>query len=701
MTGKRPGKLRNKITAGMLLLSFFPLVIYVFYAFKNANYLTAVAVSEGQDLISRTVQALQKENLENQARLAEKEFGQVAGTVSYLRAAAEDIFNCPQKYRPVPDATPLCREPQGFWWTPAGSGLDYSNVFISSRLNPTSEHLSELWQTKYLEPFFIHAAGENSNIVAAYYISKESMTRIYPKLNFDKMVESRIFPADMDPYSFNFFYTADPDHNPKREVVWTEPYLDVTDRGYMVTCLAPVYPAGGTFKGIVGVDVTLENITSGILNNIHFEQPGAYALLIDSRGEVIAAQSKVYREYADPELRRAFKSITAGSRGMTQLQIDGVENYLFLMPLSINGWNMVFVIPVSQVLYPIQVQVQQKIKTQLQGLIRRDVITGLIMILLVLPVAYFISRHITQPIQELTSAAEALSRGETTQIPVRRSDEIGILASTFNSMAIKITSLLSGLEEKVHQRTQQLEKANQRLLAVNKKIHAMEGARRALIANISHELRGPLASIQCYVEALQDGVAQEEITAKQYLDIIHKKTINLNSLINDLFLLSRLEASLPINVYTYDASAMLLEFVAKLKPDLESAGLKVVVEIDPDLPHVLVDPTRIDQVLANLATNAVKFTAPGDCVVFRARTVEKEVVVEVSDSGVGIAPEDLPHIFERFYRGKVPPCRPAGSHGLGLAIVKEIVEAQGGRVWVESLKGQGSSFFFTLKISDI
>ncbi|MCL5935197.1 MAG: sensor histidine kinase, partial [Firmicutes bacterium] len=652
-----------------------PIIVSVFYTLSTIRDITAAAVAEGQNQVTKAVKYVQQTSLENQARLVKAEFSKIEDKVAFLQSASQEILNYPALYRPLKDATPLYREAAGYRWTPVSIGRDPSTVFVSSRTPLTPGSMADMGRTKYLEPLFENTTAQNPDIVAVYIILKESITRIYPRLDFKKIIEKGWLPADMDPYQYNFFYTADPAHNPSRKIVWTEPYKDVTDRGWMVTCLAPVYLKNGEFRGIVGVDITLQNIVTGILKNVSFQQPGAYAFILSRNGQVIAAQPKGYRDLgingkspnlldaAKPGLARAAREIVSGGSGLLDIDFSGREQYLFYKPLGISGWSLVFAVPKDEIVNPIQARVREETRRQVRVLIWREVTMFLVVLLVVVALAIFFSYRITRPIQRLMRAAMSLSRDKAgLQIPVTQKDEIGLLTISFNEMSCNIKNLLDHLEARVQERTGQLEKAYQNLKEVNRKILASEVARRTLIANISHELRTPITAIQGYIEALQDGMGQDPRITASYLDIIHRRVTGLNSLIDDLLLLSQLEARLPMNIQLCEATSLFLEIIEKLKDELELAGLAVDMDIDEGLPGVRVDRERLAQVFGNLCANAVKFTPPGGRIGFRAFAGENVVMVQVSDTGVGIAPEDLPHVFERFYRGKRAPLRQVRSH---------------------------------------
>jgi two-component system phosphate regulon sensor histidine kinase PhoR len=224
----------------------------------------------------------------------------------------------------------------------------------------------------------------------------------------------------------------------------------------------------------------------------------------------------------------------------------------------------------------------------------------------------------------------------------------------------------------------------------------LEQTRRDFVANVSHELRTPLASIKSVIETLQSGALNEEAVAQDFLSRADAEVDRMVQIVEELLELSRLESGqVPLAKEPVDMGSVLSRAVERLRPQAEKKGLSLTLEQAPDLPPVIGDADRLERVALNLIHNAIKFTPDGGSVGVSATLAEAAIKVEVSDSGVGIATEDLPRIFERFY--KADRARGSGGGtGLGLAVVKHIVEAHGGTVSVESREGHGSTFRFFL-----
>lgn len=286
------------------------------------------------------------------------------------------------------------------------------------------------------------------------------------------------------------------------------------------------------------------------------------------------------------------------------------------------------------------------------------------------------ARHIVGPLQALDTAARAMAEGDLgRRAQVESPNELGDLARQFNHMADRLQAALAALQDERDQ------------------VARLARAQRDLVANVSHDLRTPLAALQVYLESLEGHPDR----LPEYLPILHDETARLTRLVDDLFALARLDAhELELDLGQVHLPSLGHKMVTDFAP-LAWSNRRVVLETDlPDgLPPVRADALRVEQILSNLLTNALRYTPEGGVITVAARDLGRAgVEVRVTDTGAGIAPEDLPHVFERFYRAD--PARSGGGAGLGLAIVKSLVEAQGGQVGVASAPGEGASFWFTL-----
>jgi signal transduction histidine kinase len=281
-------------------------------------------------------------------------------------------------------------------------------------------------------------------------------------------------------------------------------------------------------------------------------------------------------------------------------------------------------------------------------------------------------------IGRVRAGTERIAGGQLgSEVRVEGHDEVAGLADDFNRMA------------------RALEKAAERE-------REMEQARRDLVAAVSHDLRTPLTSTRALIEALADGITTDPQTERRYLSSASRELEHLSRLVDDLFELARIDAGL-LQLTLEEASLhdMISDTIASFQPQAEQKGVRLAGEISGDVDPVLANPPRLQRVLHNLVSNALRHTPPDGAVTLRATREGEEARVEVYDTGEGIAADDLPHVFERSFRGEQSRTRPekddAPSTGLGLAIARGLVEAHGGTIDVESDLGRGSRFYFTLR----
>ena len=288
---------------------------------------------------------------------------------------------------------------------------------------------------------------------------------------------------------------------------------------------------------------------------------------------------------------------------------------------------------------------------------------------------YFLSSTITNRIYILKDAAEKLAEGNLqTRVPMNGRDEVAALANTFNQMA------------------EQLE-------AVDNKQRELERLRADLIAWVGHDLQTPLASMRAILEALEDGVVDDPQTVKRYLNTAQRDVRSLSVLIDDLFQMAQLDTGgIPLDRAESSLSDLISDTLESFSELALRQGVKLEGSVDSNVDPVMMDTQRIGRVLNNLIGNALRHTPAEGRVNVHARRTASGVEVSVSDTGEGIRAEDLPHVFESFYRGEKSRSRSTGGAGLGLAISRGIVQAHGGEIKVQSEAGHGSQFTFTLPL---
>ncbi len=227
----------------------------------------------------------------------------------------------------------------------------------------------------------------------------------------------------------------------------------------------------------------------------------------------------------------------------------------------------------------------------------------------------------------------------------------------------------------------------------------LERIKRDFVSNVSHELRTPLANIKGYTETILNSAIDDRERLRSFLRIIDKHATRMTRLIDDLLILSRLEAhEIPLSISLIDIKEVINFVLQGFERQAEDKRIALVTEMDSKPLSAEADRERIEQVIINLIDNAIKYTHEGGRVVVRAFSVDDGIQVDVEDTGIGIPEKDIPRIFERFYRVDKARSRELGGTGLGLAIVKHIILSHHGRVWVESGVGKGSKFSFFIPV---
>lgn len=280
-----------------------------------------------------------------------------------------------------------------------------------------------------------------------------------------------------------------------------------------------------------------------------------------------------------------------------------------------------------------------------------------------LVVSYFLSGNITRPLRQLSQAAEKIRQGHLKQeVPVETQDEVGQLAAVFNQMSAELA--------------------------------ANESNRQEFLANIAHELKTPLAVLQGHLESMLDGVEEPE---PEKLFSMQEEVMRLTRLVGDLRDLSLAQVHrLELHLQPVDLGEKAERAAELLEPLLEEKRLHFVKKMAPSLPMRQLDPDRVNQILYNLITNAIRYTHPGTAILLQTEAAGKRVRLTIADEGPGIAPEDLDHIFEQFYRGDKSRNRASGGSGIGLSLAKSFVEAQGGTITARNRKEGGAEFVVEL-----
>ena len=321
------------------------------------------------------------------------------------------------------------------------------------------------------------------------------------------------------------------------------------------------------------------------------------------------------------------------------------------------GWLVVVPIPV-----PRNNPQQNFLNTLQRGLMISVIVT----LLIALTLGGILIQSFTRPIRKLADATEAVAGGDLGyQVEITSRDELGRLADSFNSMSID------------------LEKADQ--------------ARKQMTADIAHDLRTPLSVLHGYTEAMNEGKLNGN---PEIYQVMHQQAQHLNYLIEDLRTLSLLDSGeLSLQIQNIDPALILNQVKGAFQTLAEEKDLKLSLEHPKDLPRVDLDPDRLTQILGNLLTNAIQVLTRGGEITIAAKPGVDILEIQVMDNGPGIEKDHLPYIFDRFYRADQARKSDGGSSGLGLAITRKLVEAQGGKIRVESEPDQGTTFILQFPLA--
>ena len=359
--------------------------------------------------------------------------------------------------------------------------------------------------------------------------------------------------------------------------------------------------------------------------------------LADENGVVIAAprSDEIGNQLSEEELA-----------GSTRIEVEG-QNVGFLLP------------------NPRMNDFSEQEQAFLDRVGRSVAMVGIVACAIAILIGVFLTWQLTGPLRKLRAAAQGIAGGDLSQrVDIRSKDELGQLGDAFNQMAESLSRV--------------------------------EKLRQYMVADIAHELRTPLSVMRGHLEAILDGVFEP---TEGNIASIHKETVLLSRLVDDLQELALAEAGeLKIEREPTDLASMIQRTVASVAARALENDVTVDTDLPTHLPRVNIDSQRIGQVLYNLLDNALQYSPQEGTITVKARQRPEVVQVDVIDQGIGLAPDELSLVFERFYRGDKARSRATGGAGLGLAIVKQLVEAHGGRVWAESGAGEGATFSFTLPL---
>ncbi|KQL44917.1 histidine kinase [Brevibacillus choshinensis] len=383
--------------------------------------------------------------------------------------------------------------------------------------------------------------------------------------------------------------------------------------------------------------------------------------LFDKDGKIVATSMKDEVFTGKSVAVSIADNVLKGKSAVTELQIEGLEDPMLSVSVPWGEGEKVY----GGIILHAPIEGIEKTFGQMRETILWATLFG---VLLSTAMVSYLSWSISRPLRTIERTAAEIGRGNYAErVRVDTSDEIGDVAQTINTMAEKL--------ERVEQER-----------------HHLEQVRNDFLANVSHELRTPLTAMQGFLEALQDGLVEEEEARQKYYAVMYSETMQVNRLVDDLMDLMKLENN-EVNLakFPVDVAEVMNKVAFSFRAEAEEKGLAIAVELADDLPKIYADRDRVAQILKNFVKNAVKFTEQGE-IRLCAVAEESYVKIQVADTGIGISQDDLHRIWERFFKVDRGRSKNNKGTGLGLAIVKELVELHEGKWNVESEPGVGSTF---------
>lgn len=629
------------------------------------------------------------------------ELSKISGYANLIKRENERFFKDPSKFT-LPDVKPVLKvAPNGTMYKEnnnGGGSIYYSGL---NKFGPEQFKKAEL--TEAFDPLFKAVVDIDSNAVAVYINTWDNMNRYYPFI--DKTYEQ--YMPNMDITSYNFYYLADAKHNPSRQVVWTDAYLDPAGMGWMASCIIPVYKEN-FLEGVVGIDITIEKFTQNILG-LKIPWQGS-AFLVDEAGTILAMPESVEKLLGLSELKKhiynnaikentykpedfnllknssipdGLKAIVKENRAIEEVLLGGHHYIVSQNRIKETGWRFLTLIDKEVVLAPVN-QLTYQSNMLGYGAILFLILFYLPFFIYLIRKAESISGKISSPIEYLIDTTRDISRKfQSTNLEHVGLLELDELADNFNVMTKKLNEVYQEQEEKISEGVKQLREKDHMIIKQSR-----QAAMGEMIGNIAHQWRQPLNSIGVIVQNIEDAYNYDELTMEYMVEKIN----------NVMTLLSYMSHTIDDfrNFFKPDKEKQSFSIAESVRSSLSFMdanfshnNIKVDVDVVEDI-KIWGYPNEYAQVLLNILNNARDIIKEREIkygeIKIRVNASYSRSVVEIEDNGGGIRPDVIEKIFEPYFTTKEM------GTGLGLYMSKMIVEKNmGGELKVEN-RGDGAVF---------
>ncbi|GGJ89044.1 ATP-binding protein [Pseudomonas matsuisoli] len=693
MSASRPPGVRQWIWRAFVQSALVPLLL-VEIGFIAIYLLSNDAIRDAQiEHLRETALSDLRNAADTQTRLMEEKLRHVADTTDLYRSLTAQALD---SKGPVPeDDEPLVVTADGVRYSARDTGGPAS--FYSNATPLFLHDMTKVARLSLADNMMRVIHQQNPMVTSVYFNGWDNYNRIYPWMD-----TAATYPHDLMTARYNFYYLADAAHNPSREVVWTDVYLDPAGRGWMLSAVAPVY-RNDFLEGVTGIDITVASLLKQ-MGRLELPWNG-YAVLVSDTLNVMALPAAGETDFGLTELtahtyhraisddtfkpddfnlakrdttRPLAKAIAAAPEGVMSIELDGRKRLVAWATVDPTGWHLLSVIDEQSLFYQTDAMADRYERI---GLL---LIAGLSLFYLLCSLFMWwrsrrLSHALLQPISGISQMMAAIGQGQWR--PARPEARIGELQRMVEDTA--------SMGEKLQQSEASLRKANADALASNL-------AKSKFISSISHELRTPLNAIQGFAQLLQLETSENRQRRSELLGEIVSASRHLNQLLGDILEWSGAQNERRrIELAPIALRGLFKECGELVRLDAEGHGLRLDIELPDANIGVVGDARRLRQVLLNLLSNAIKYNRKGGQVTLGCQVEGSVARLWVRDTGIGIDPALHERLFEPFQRLGQESSNIPGT-GIGLSLCREYVRQMKGRIGVDSSVGGGSEFWVEL-----